>query len=723
MSKTRLLILLCLVLNSYEKSTPQDDHYVGAVVEYLVTGNVATNLVNYANLIKEAADQGADIVVFPEDTLTNSSTYFTVPIYGALKNYPIPALYPTMFDEFMVDISTAARANQIYVVINGREMMDCTIQNTGENCPEEKSYMFKTNVVFDRTGAVIDRFRKINLFRQESYTPALKPDLGVFTTDFGFMVAISTAARANQIYVVINGRELMDCTIKNTGENCPEEKSYMFKTNVVFDRTGAVIDRFRKINLFRQESYTPALKPDLGVFTTDFGVTFGHFICFDLMFQIPAVQVVQKMNIKDVIFPTMWFSELPYLTAVQIQEAYAYALDVNFLGSGANNVRVGSGGSGIYSGKAGALISIMPGLPTTKVLVAKVPKVPGEVSWPYPGPIYDEPFNMNNMRLIVDPSLASHVTKLLEPGTQEFTLVDKDVSCTFRVTLSQRNSQISVRYRAFVQDGTNTYARREVGVVACLLVACKDDNVTSCSYRYTQQEENEIEKLEIEMNTYRNTYNDTLDCNNIEYFPVTYYRYRAGVFSGVRSYSGVATGGVRICGVYACSGDARDTCGSRFATYLVDTTAIFDELTITATMPTPSLEADLDTNDSIVYPVSSTIYIMPLESEEYSYTVTPNNDVTVHTMSLKNKSAELYAFAIWGRRFATDGQVEDPPLPDDETTTESTSEVTAQSSEATTVSTSEATTTTEATADASVVHLLSHTLLVMAVTVICYSQF
>ncbi|XP_063896643.1 vanin-like protein 2 isoform X3 [Helicoverpa armigera] len=420
---------------SVQKSTPQDDHYVGAVVEYLVTGNVATNLVNYANLIKEAAEQGADIVVFPEDTLTNSSTYFTVPIYGALKNYPIPALYPTMFDEFMV--------------------------------------------------------------------------------------AISTAARANQIYVVINGRELMDCTIQNTGENCPEEKSYMFKTNVVFDRTGAVIDRFRKINLFRQESYTPALKPDLGVFTTDFGVTFGHFICFDLMFQIPAVQVVQKMNIKDVIFPTMWYSELPYLTAVQIQEAYAYALDVNFLGSGANNVRVGSGGSGIYSGKAGALISIMPGLPTTKVLVAKVPKVPGEVSWPYPGPIYDEPFNMNNMRLIVDPSLASHVTKLLEPGTQEFTLVDKDVSCTFRVTLSQRNSQISVRYRAFIQDGTNTYARREIGVVACLLVACKNDNVTSCSYRYTQQEENEIEKLEIEMNTYRNTYNDTLDCNNIEYFPVT----------------------------------------------------------------------------------------------------------------------------------------------------------------------------------------------------------
>lgn len=37
-------------------------------------------------------------------------------------------------------------------------------------------------------------------------------------------------------------------------------------------------------------------------------------------------------------------------------------------------------GSGIFSGKAGALISLMTGVPTTKLLVAKVPKVPGQVN-------------------------------------------------------------------------------------------------------------------------------------------------------------------------------------------------------------------------------------------------------------------------------------------------------------------------------------------------------
>ncbi|CAH0696824.1 unnamed protein product [Spodoptera exigua] len=430
-----ILLFTCLGF-SVQKSTPQDDHYVGAVVEYTVTGNVETNLLNYVNLIKTAADQGADIVVFPELTLTNGSTTFGVPIYGNLVQHPVPALSPDLYDEFMVTISNAALQNEIYVVINGRELLDCTVQQ-----------------------------------------PA--------------------------------------------GEDCPEAKQYIFNTNVAFDRTGKVINRFRKINLFGEHAHTPALRPDLGVFETDFGVVFGHFICFDLMFQVPAVQVVQKSRVKDIIFPTMWFSELPYLTAVQIQEAYAYSLNVNFLGAGANNVRFGSAGSGIYSGKAGALISIMPGLPTTKVLVAKVPKVPGRVTEPYPGPIYDDPANLDNLKLITDPSLPSHVSRLLELGPQEFTLVDKDVTCTFKVTLAQREGNTPVLYRAFVQDGTNTYAKREVGVAACLLVACKTEDVKSCPYRFNKQEEVTIEKLEIEMRTHQNTYNDTLQCDNIEYFPVT----------------------------------------------------------------------------------------------------------------------------------------------------------------------------------------------------------
>ncbi|CAH0713812.1 unnamed protein product, partial [Brenthis ino] len=432
--KFRAIIFLCILGFSLQRSTPEDNSYVAAVVEYQVQSNSATNLQNYMKIIGDAAEQNADIIVFPELTISSRDSV-VVPINGLLKEHPIPALQPQLFDEVLVSISSAARHHQIYVVINVQELVNCTVEATGESCPEEKIYLFNTNVVFDRAGAVIDRYRKINLFGEHTRTPALTPDLGIFTTDFG--------------------------------------------------------------------------------------VTFGHYICFDLMFQVPAVQVVQKYNITDVIFPTMWFSEMPYLTAVQIQEAYAYAMNVNFLGAGANNVRVGSAGSGIYSGKAGALVSIMPGTPTTKLLVSRVPKVPGQVEGDYPGPINDDPLVLDSLVLISDPSLPSYVTRLIKPGLEEFALIDKDVFCRFKIHMSERNSDTAPYYRAVAHDGVNVYAKRPVGTVGCTIVACKTEDIKSCVYRFPNNGKREITALEIQMTSYSKHYNRTLKCEDIAYYPLS----------------------------------------------------------------------------------------------------------------------------------------------------------------------------------------------------------
>ncbi|XP_052739170.1 vanin-like protein 1 [Bicyclus anynana] len=432
-----LFILLCLVQFSVQKSTPADDSYIAAVVEYQVQSDEAAILQNYLRLIEDAGKQNADIIVFPEMTLTRGKSV-VVPIYGLLKEHPIPASNPELFDEILVSISASAIKSQIYVVINVQELMDC--RNAG-----------------------------------------------------------------------------------SPGETCPEQKQYRFNTNVVFNRNGAVIDRYRKINLFGELSKTPALVPDLGMFTTDFGVTFGHFICFDLMFQVPAIQVVQKYNITDVIFPTMWFSEMPYLTAVEIQQAYAHTMNVNFLTAGANNVKVGSTGSGIFSGKAGALVSLMTGVPITKLLFAKVPKVPGQVTGTYPGPIYDDPVDQDNLFLKTDPSLLSHVSRLLKTGFEEFTLVDKDVYCQFRVRLSERNGEMAPFYRAFAHDSFNVYARRQMGTAGCSIVSCKNEDLNSCYYRFNHSEVyTEIEELEIKMTSRRVHYNTSLKCDDIEYYPMSF---------------------------------------------------------------------------------------------------------------------------------------------------------------------------------------------------------
>ncbi|XP_034828264.1 vanin-like protein 1 isoform X3 [Maniola hyperantus] len=492
-----IFMFLCFIRLSAQKSTPADHSYVAAVVEYQVQSNETANLQKYLQLIENAANQNADIIVFPEMTLIKRQSV-VVPIYGLLKVYPVPAAHPELYDEVLVSISTAAKQSQIYVVINMQEMMDC------------------------RNGG-------------------------------------------------------------SPGENCPKQKQYRFNTNVVFDRNGAVIDRYRKINLFGEYPRMAALTPDLGVFTTDFGVTFGHFICFDLMFQVPSIQVVQKNNITDVIFPTMWFSELPYLTAVEIQQAYAHTMNVNFLAAGANNVRVGSTGSGIFSGKAGALISLMTGVPTTRLLVAEVPKVPGQVEGTYPGPIYDNPADQDNLLLKTDSSLLSHVSRLLKTGLEEFTLEDKDVYCHFKVRLSQQNGKAS-------------------------------------------------------------------------------YRYRALAFSGTRTFDGVATGGAKVCSVVACTGEAISTCGKRFPRFSPNSTGIFDELTITARVPTPVINADVNAENSIYFPVSLDTSIMPLKPKDHTYRETVSSVTNIYVLDLKNVTAELYVFGIWGREYTLDGQEASPPV-------------------------------------------------------------
>lgn len=127
-----------------------------------------------------------------------------------------------------------------------------------------------------------------------------------------FLQQISCAARKLGIYVVINLTEKEWCsTVPEDTRECASTGLNIFNTNVVFDREGRVISRYRKVHLYGENKNT-TLVPELGWFDTDFGVRFGHFICFDILFYTPA-QVLVK-SITDFIFNSMWFSQLPFLT-------------------------------------------------------------------------------------------------------------------------------------------------------------------------------------------------------------------------------------------------------------------------------------------------------------------------------------------------------------------------------------------------------------------------
>ncbi|CAH2093813.1 unnamed protein product [Euphydryas editha] len=124
----------------------------------------------------------------------------------------------------------------------------------------------------------------------------------------------------------------------------------------------------------------------------------------------------------------------------------------------------------------------------------------------------------------------------------------------------------------------------------------------------------------------------------------------------------MATGGNRVCSVIACTGESIDTCGRRFENYISNTTGIFEELRIIATLPTPRKDNELDADRSAYFPVTLNTEIMPLRSDDYTFQqLSILNIVSIYDFLLTNTNVELYTFAIWGREYTTDAQLASPP--------------------------------------------------------------
>ena len=50
------------------------------------------------------------------------------------------------------------------------------------------------------------------------------------------------------------------------------------------------------------------------IIKTDFNRTFGIVTSFDIFNKYPTLDLINKHNVTDMILPTNWISELPFLT-------------------------------------------------------------------------------------------------------------------------------------------------------------------------------------------------------------------------------------------------------------------------------------------------------------------------------------------------------------------------------------------------------------------------
>ena len=241
----------------------------------------------------------------------------------------------------------------------------------------------------------------------------------------------------------------------------------LFNSNLVFDRKGCIISRYRKFNLFVEHFMNVTSTPDIAAFDTDFGVTFGHFICFDILFKSPALDLI-NMGISHILYPSMWFSETPFLSSVQFQQSFAQRNNIVLLSAGTNSPSNSNTGSGIFIGRHGAVEKIISWKNETKMLIAEIPKNVDDPDYEPSTPSI-EPFTPNEMK---------GLKKWRFTPKNSFPLVDHfkysmgNISCQFNINFTKLEAfDVKHCYSLTVFSGIRSFAGIvDAGEVYCAIV-------------------------------------------------------------------------------------------------------------------------------------------------------------------------------------------------------------------------------------------------------------
>ena len=174
---------------------------------------------------------------------------------------------------------------------------------------------------------------------------------GVIQNEF-FLDALSCLAKKMNIYLVVNLIDLVESEEgeKGNARGPGTAGSYkLFNTDVVFDRNGALIAKYWKMHTF---GLSPLIDEPSGAqriptkFETDFGVTFGIAICFDIEFENP-VQDLLDQGVRHFVFNSAWVNNPPYGFATEVQQGWSKATQSVLLASNIGDSFMRSG-SGIY---------------------------------------------------------------------------------------------------------------------------------------------------------------------------------------------------------------------------------------------------------------------------------------------------------------------------------------------------------------------------------------
>ncbi|KAI1301773.1 Pantetheinase [Halotydeus destructor] len=182
---------------------------------------------------------------------------------------------------------------------------------------------------------------------------------------------LSCAAMTGNIYVVGQYIDVQPCD-SLTHLRCPADGRHIYNTQIAFDRNGSLIAKYHKKNLFGELPYDVP-ENEYVTFDTPFG-RMGMMICFDILWKEPVISLIEKHNVTTLLSSSIWYDYPPVLIAHQVQQGFAIGNNVNLLAANIKYMSKGTTGSGIYSGRRGAVAYEYTTSPAaSKLIVATLP--------------------------------------------------------------------------------------------------------------------------------------------------------------------------------------------------------------------------------------------------------------------------------------------------------------------------------------------------------------
>ena len=289
---------------------------------------------------------------------------------------------------------------------------------------------------------------------------------------------LSCLAKNYRIAMVVNMGDVQPCH-PLVDLNCPMNERKQYNTDVAFDTDGRLLAKYHKQHLFFEDAFDTPEMVNHAIFTTSFGVQFGMFTCFDILFEKPALDLVYQYSVRNIIFPTGWINQFPHLSSTEVQQAWSRVTSTNLLAANQHLPLLGFTGSGIYS--TGHVLTLFESYLKDKgaVLVAKVPVSPDDTDCLQFNP---DAYNVNDE---YHPGDVIHSVPHHQPQFQFQQLNDQDghiqvchndLCCHANYS---RSSETEL-YALGAFSGLDESKPEEYKMQACLLTKCVNSSVLSC---------------------------------------------------------------------------------------------------------------------------------------------------------------------------------------------------------------------------------------------------